>query len=68
MQTVTRASSLQAPRVPSHHAQPSHLKEALEGPFLDSLTGQDVGELSARVRDQQGGGHMLADELGHLRL
>lgn len=28
---------------------PTNLKEALEGPFLDGLTGQDVGELSVRV-------------------
>lgn len=35
--------------VPNHHAQLSHLEEALEGPLLDSLTGQDVGELSASV-------------------
>lgn len=52
-----------------HPASPSgHLEEPLKAPLLDSLTGQDVGELSIGVRDEKAGGHVLLDELGDARL
>lgn len=55
--------------LPAHPTSPTgYLEEPLEAALLDSLTGQDVGEFSVGVRDEEAGGHVLLDELGDTRL
>lgn len=51
--------------LPAHPTSPHrYQKEPLEAALLDSLAGQDVGELSVGVRDEEAGGHVFLDELG----
>lgn len=49
-------------------ADSTYLEESLEAALLDSLGGQDVGQLRVGVRYQEAGGHKLPDELGDLGL